>query len=155
MNIFFTDYDPVFAARNLSDKHCVKMVLETAQLLCSPHGPGVAPYKRTHYNHPCAIWARTSVNNYCWLLQHAYSLCEEYTIRYGKTHKSQQVVDWCAANMNKIVFTSDLFTEPPQCMPEKYKSKSVIGAYRKYYIGEKLSFAKWKTKVPVWIENRN
>ena len=65
MNIFVLDNDPFKAAEYQCDKHVVKMVLETAQLLCSAHE--TAPYKRTHYNHPCAIWTRSSLSNYMWL----------------------------------------------------------------------------------------
>jgi hypothetical protein len=35
-------------------------------------------------------------------------------------------------------FISLSFTEPPQCMPEKYRCDDYILAYRKYYIGDKL-----------------
>jgi len=37
MNIFYVDADPKKAAMCLVDKHVVKMILETAQLLCTAH----------------------------------------------------------------------------------------------------------------------
>ena len=37
MNIFFLDYDVVKCAKYHCDKHVVKMILETAQLLCGAH----------------------------------------------------------------------------------------------------------------------
>lgn len=37
MNIFYVDTDPVVAAQSLVDKHVVKMILETAQLLSTAH----------------------------------------------------------------------------------------------------------------------
>lgn len=55
MNIFVLDEDPVIAAKNLADKHIVKMTLETAQMLCSAHPSGIAPYKQAHMKHPCTI----------------------------------------------------------------------------------------------------
>jgi hypothetical protein len=40
-------------------------------------------------------------------------------------------------------FTSVEFTPPPQCMPDEYKHKDYITAYKQYYIGEKKRFAKY------------
>ena len=37
MNIFFLDENPTLSAQYHVDKHVVKMILETAQLLCSVH----------------------------------------------------------------------------------------------------------------------
>ena len=43
------------------------------------------------------------------------------------------------------------FENPPQCMPDKYKTADTIEAYRAYYKGEKATFATWKfTKQPDW-----
>ena len=95
MNIFVVNDDPKVAAQNLCDKHVVKMILESAQMLCSAFKNGEAPYKRSYYNHPCTKWARESQVNYEWLLTHAYELCEEYLLRYGKIHKPLDAIDWC------------------------------------------------------------
>ena len=35
MNIFYLDRDPVKAAQMSCDKHVVKMILESAQMLCT------------------------------------------------------------------------------------------------------------------------
>lgn len=91
MNIFVLDYCPVKSAQMQCDRHVVKMPLETAQLLCSAYPNDNAPYKRTHYNHPCSIWARKSENNYLWPIEHGLALCLEYNFRYGKNHKSREV----------------------------------------------------------------
>lgn len=154
LNIFFLDTDPVKAAQYQCDKHVVKMVLETAQLLSSVHyfcksiyNP---EYKLTHKNHPCAIWARTSVSNYVWLCRHGLALCDEYTFRYGKVHKSQRIIEDCFKYIPSIA--NDDFTEPPQAMPEQYKRKAFVEAYRSYYIGDKLYMANWKKReMPDWI----
>ena len=37
MNIFCLDKDPVKAAQMMCDKHIVKMLLESAQLMCTAH----------------------------------------------------------------------------------------------------------------------
>ena len=44
------------------------------------------------------------------------------------------------------------FTTPPQCMPDEYKDKDYVVAYRKYYMGAKAHFAKWERGVsaPEW-----
>ena len=37
MNIFFLDKDPVISAQMMCNKHVVKMILETAQMICTTH----------------------------------------------------------------------------------------------------------------------
>ena len=95
MNIFVTDENPIKAAQNLDDKRVVKMVLESAQMLCTAlHENGashLAQYKPTHKNHPANVWARETRMNYGWLLMHFMALCKEYTHRTGKTHKSESL----------------------------------------------------------------
>lgn len=93
MNIFVTNPCPVQSAKYLDNKRVIKMILESAQMLSTAmHTLNIpnAPYKKTHYNHPCAVWCRTSRANYLWLLEHFKALYEEYTNRYGKTHKTSQ-----------------------------------------------------------------
>jgi hypothetical protein len=135
----------------LCDKHVVKMVLESAQMLCSIRED--APYKRAYYNHPCTIWSRASKKNYLWLYDHAKEIANEYYVRYNKIHKSEDVLDWCFRNIDSCVFTGEVL-DIPLCMPDQYK---VIGdpvtSYRNYYLGEKLKFAKWPVgKIPVWVK---
>lgn len=150
LNIFAVDSDPVVAAQSLCDAHVIKMILESAQMLCAAHPQGFAPYKRSHYNHPCTIWARTSKANYMWLCEHAKALCAEYTYRYGKRHKSEDVIDWCIANSSEIPNGS--LTPHAQAMPPQYRNGSFVEAYRAYYRGEKSRFAKWrKREPPLWF----
>ena len=149
LNIFAVDSDPVVAAQSLCDAHVVKMILESAQMLCAAHPAGVAPYKPTHMKHPCTIWTRTSRENYDWLCRHAKALCEEYTYRYGKRHKSEDVIDWCIANSSEIPNGS--LTPHPQAMPDQYKRPHFTDAYKAYYIGEKSHIAKWRRRDrPAW-----
>ena len=150
MNIFVVDEDPEIAARQLCDKHVVKMILETAQMLCTvaaSHGYDT-PYRATHAKHPCTLWAAKSADNWSWLLQHGLAMCAEYTRRYGRTHKSEQVIMWCAGL--KIGFPESSLTPFAQAMPPKYKNESAVTAYRAYYHGEKAAFATWKSEVPQW-----
>ena len=162
MNIFFLDYDTQKCAQYHCDKHVVKMVLETAQLLCGVHhmtpqlqnnyrtSTVQVPYKLSHKNHPCAIWSRESLSNYLYLCDLGLELCKEYTYRYGKRHKSQDVIEWCLINKPNIVDKN--FTTPPKAMPDEYKVNDVIESYRNYYRGAKKSFAVWKHKnLPEWF----
>ena len=75
MNIFYLHQDPHEAAKLQYNKHVVKMILESAQMLCTAHhcimtGDADVPYKMAHKNHPSTVWARRSANNYEWLYHH-------------------------------------------------------------------------------------
>jgi hypothetical protein len=153
VNIFVLSSDPAAAAGYLCNKHVVKMPVETAQMLCSAHS-GPAPYKKTHVNHPCSIWARTSICNYQWLCEHGMAICDVYRQRYGRTHASQAVIEWC---MNHVPSLDGIaLTAFVQAMPEKYKSNiCVIRAYRDYYFHEKRHFAVWPNNdMPFWMRKR-
>jgi hypothetical protein len=151
MNIFYLDQDPETCAQYHCDKHVVKMILETAQLLCATQWlcGNEAQYRLTHKNHPSTIWTRQSIHNYRWLCELGIQLGLEYTLRYGKIHKSQAVVEWCRDN--EPLLPDIPFTNPPQAMPDYCKLDDTVLAYRKYYINEKSGFAKWKTTTPEWF----
>ncbi len=122
MNIFILDLDVKKCAQYHVDKHVVKMILETAQLLCGVHHvtdqvTDQVPYKLSHKNHPCSIWARESLSNYLYLCELGLELCNEYTYRYGKRHKSQDVIEWCLTNKPNILDKG--FTEPAKAMPDE------------------------------------
>ena len=111
------------------------------------------PYKLSHKNHPCAIWVRQSLTNYLYLCELGLELCKEYTYRYGKRHKSQDVIEWCIDN--KLSISDKGLTEPPKAMPEEYKVKDIILSYRNYYMGAKSGFTTWKNrKIPDWFEKK-
>jgi len=144
MNIFILDSDPVLAAQYQCDKHVVKMVLESAQILSTIVS---GPYKPTHARHPCVIWAGSKAGNYNWLVEHALALCTEYTHRYGKVHKCEAVI--------REAITPSLPPGQSQfvlCMPVQYQCFSdPVKSYRDYYLGEKAGFAKWTNRdVPFW-----
>ena len=150
MNIFYLDKDPVKAARVQYNKHVVKMILESAQILCTAHHHYNSlidiPYKKAHYNHPSTIWARKCAANYSWLYEHMRALGDEYTRRYGKQHlsitKCKELLSIAPQRINKYAS----FTQPPQCMPDEYKDPCSIQAYWNYYIGEKYTIANPKTE---------
>lgn len=144
VNIFVLSEDPVEAARAQCDKHVVKMILESGQMLCAAHPPEVAPWKRTHYNHPCTVWTRTTKSNYSWLAAHGLALCEEYTNRYHKRHKSEDVLLWCAENVPLAVPDGPLTPFAIAIKDPKYHTGEPVSSYRAYYKGDKVRFAKWK-----------
>ena len=159
MNIFVVDLDPRQAARDLSDKHVVKMVVEGCQMLSTIHRMGsshviyapVELYKASFQNHPCTIWARKTSENYLWLANHTLALSREYSLRYpGKIHKAHDMCIWFTKVIPHNVPIGEL-TEFAQAMPDKYKNSDPVQAYRNYYIGEKSGFAKWKTQPPEWF----
>ena len=148
MNIFYLNECPKKAAQVQYNKHVVKMILESAQMLCTAHhhygnGDNV-PYKKAHYNHPSTIWVRQNSIHYDWLYDHMIALGDEYTKRYGKTHLS-------IIKCKDLVYLPPgiptvMFNQPPQCMPDEYKDECSIQAYWNYYIGEKHVVANLKTE---------
>lgn len=152
MNIFVLDMNPIICAEYHNNKHVIKMILETGQLLSNAHyfvgKSGIC--KPTHFNHPCSKWARTSQDNYIWLSQLGYALCNEYTYRYDKTHKWQDNMQWLRDNIPDLPKTN--ITPFVQAMPDYCKvEKDAVSAYRKYYCMEKQHIAKWKMRpIPEW-----
>ena len=159
MNIFYLDEDPRICAEMHCDKHCVKMILETAQLLCTAHrvldgdeyADKVGLYKTAFQNHPCAVWIRECADNYLYAYYLLVNLCEQYELRYKKTHACEKLLP----HLIRLPVNTSIdknFTDPPQCMPDQYKGSDTIKAYKDYYLGEKMYFAQWKfTEVPSWI----
>ena len=150
MNIFYLHDDPHLAASYVYDKHKVKMILESAQMLCTAHhhyaeerdyDASYIPYKKAHYNHPSTIWCRQNASQYKWLYDHMIALGNEYTKRYNKTHLT---ITKCADALKRLPPTipESTFTEPPQCMPDHYKVVGCsITAYWNYYEQEKHTVA--------------
>lgn len=163
MNIFFLHLRTKLCAQYHVDRHVVKMILETTQLLCTAIWVlgGTAPLKETHKNHPSAIWARSGRINWKWLRKLGLALCEEYTFRYGKIHKLEPILKTLEPPSN---LPNVPFFPPPQAMPDVYKETgdcgtvcsatlNTIKAYRKYYITGKKHLHQWKTR-HAW-KNRN
>ena len=158
MNIFYLDKDPIIAAQMSCDKHVVKMILESAQMLSTTHrildgdeyADKVGLYKLAHKNHPSTIWVRSSSKHYKWLYDHMIALMEEYTYRYGKHHATERLIE--PLRIEPWLIPNNGFVDPPQCMPEILKGKDTVLAYQTYYILEKSGFAKWsKREIPAWF----
>jgi hypothetical protein len=153
MNIFILDLDPFKAAEYHCDKHVIKMILESCQMLstaCRLSGCGDVGYKATHINHPSSLWARDTIDNWLWLRNLAEGLNTQYQKRYCKAinHKSYDVIKTLPLpHISKTGLSTFA-----QAMPDGYKNDDVVKAYRSYYINEKNSFAKWDKlcNVPEW-----
>lgn len=163
MNIFYIHKDPVIAARAMTDKHVVKMIVESAQLMSTAHryldgemyitlsksGSRLKRwnhptldhilYKSCFINHPSGVWIREAEENYMWLFHHFSALCDEYTARYGKIHSTDTLL-------------RDIFKNPPKNIPKMgptpmriaitdrrhHVPNNPVQSYLNYYIAEKL-----------------
>ena len=153
MNIFVLDQNIRKCAEYHCDKHVIKMILESAQMLSSVvriQGHDIG-YKLTHKNHPCTIWARESLSNYLWLLQLTDSLNSEYRYRYNKevNHKSYDMVKTLPIPNLPVIG----LTPFAQAMPDQYKNRNTVKAYRSYYLNEKSNILQWtKRETPFFYQ---
>jgi len=180
MNIFILDEDPVIAAQLQCDKHAVKMVVESAQMLSTvhrmldgevykapsksgkrmikkwrhPHQDDVL-YGAVHMHHPCTVWTAETKSNYDWHYQHFVALCQEYTYRYGRKHLSEvkllDVLKDAPANI-----PHGPLTRMPLAMkanPECINEDDIVGSYQAYYQTKQDRFEMvWsKREVPEWF----
>lgn len=180
MNAFILSSDPIEAAQMLDDKRALKLVLEEAQILSTAHrvldgfpvnefgkdeNRVVVRYhlkdlyldkvlcKSAYPNHPLNLWARESSENYLWIYKYFCTLLNEFKFRYKHPHSFEKYIDI----LNKLPKNIPIKEQTPfaQCMPEKYKNIDAVIAYRNYFIGEKLSTAKWNKgrEKPEWLNN--
>jgi len=178
VNIFYLDNDVTKCAEMHNDKHCVKMILEYAQLLSTAHRvlDGTQSlsfsktgrkqtkyilsdereyvlYSATHLNHPSSVWCRQSDLNYDWLFNMFQALMAEYTYRYGKVHATSRLEVFLAQIPKNI--PKGPFTQPTPAMPDEVKIPGdSIRSYRNYYIKNKPHLASWKKRQqPEWYAN--
>jgi len=186
MNIFVLDKSISKSVESYIDKHVLKMILESGQMLCMANsvlksvgylprklenveqnevmefseqfkgmevGNRAIPYLpiKSHLNHPCTIWARTSRSNWEYLFDLIKRINEEYMYRYesNSEHKTYE-------NLKNLMPPSNLKDKglkiPPLAMPDEYKEKSVVESYRSYYRNEKEEIAEWtKRDKPLWF----
>lgn len=180
MNIFYIDEDPKKAAVAQYDKHVVKMILESAQMLSTCHrllkgtsketfdtnkgkivrrhilpdpGEEALLYQVAHAEHPSTRWVRESMGNYLWLYNHFLALQDEYTYRYDKVHASSR--------MNEVLAIPPVMphtrqTPIPLCMPLHYHSNDHVESYRRFYVLEKSDRNKFNYRrnrpAPEWFE---
>lgn len=184
MNIFILSEDPVQSAILQCDKHVVKMILESAQMLSSVHRmldgtltkmpsksgktmvkawlldePRDAKlYKAVHIGHPCTVWTTESLENYDWHYKHFEALSLEYTYRYGKQHKSWvdlgEILATAPNNIPKIGQTP--FKLAMGAAPECINESDPVGSYRAFYQTKQDRFKMvWsKRDIPEWFKVR-
>lgn len=176
MNLFYLDTNPVKCAQYHCDKHVVKMILETAQLLSTAHRvlDGEQYFKlsknnrRLKYwrlndnredelyqvfgvNHPVSKWVRECSDNYIFAFNLFQELNKEYEYRYDKKHKSKQLIGELA--YMPINIEPGRMTTPSLAMPSIYYDEDPVKAYRNYYLGEKASFLNYtKREKPDWLK---
>lgn len=176
MNIFVLDLDPKIAARLHCDKHVPKMIVESTQMLTNAYYsvskneqnikemfktfPRIdsygepKPYMISHYNHPCSIWVRKSLDNFEWLISLSHELCIEYTKRFGKRHVCQDYIEWFNDNLPKIERKG--LTSFATAMPLEYVTDNAVESYQKYYVS-KESYMKMEYRLgnkPEFFKNK-
>ena len=157
MNIFHLDKDPVLCAQYHCDKHVVKMILETGQMLCTAYqrhyGLKDDLYKPAYPHHPMTKWVGDSGGNFYFTIKLFDALLTEYTNRYNKVHKTSKIILLFNSKYKKWDNMEGDFTTPPLCMPDEYKLDDYIQSYKNYYIGEKMYFAKYNySETPYWLK---
>jgi hypothetical protein len=151
MNIFYLDKSPIVSAKAMTNKHVVKMILETAQLMSTAHhvldGDNLIVnrnriYKKTHVNHPSAIWVRESIGNYLWTRDHLYALLQEYAIRFNKSVNDHKTYDVFTNLFYPPLHINSNFDTTPMRIAitdtKHHVPNNPIASYRNYYIAEKL-----------------
>lgn len=158
MNIFATDSDPILAAKNLCNRHIVKMPSEMVTMIGSvfqqfkPNGKQVA-----YFNHPASVFVRQTKDNLEWSIIHGLAQCEEYSRRYKRRHAAQDMIEWADQNYRHLSFAEYGQTEFARCF-SGFKQEldatepNTVFAYRKFYVLDKEPFAKWPSKkeIPTW-----
>lgn len=171
MNIFALEYiiddginkdiDWVKSAESLDNMRVVKMILESCQLLSTAlHVNGVqgTKYKPTHINHPSTKWVSESSANFESLIIHTRSMLTEYSLRFGKIHKCEEVLRLNIIPLfinNRHLFPMSQPTPLKMAMPIEYQIEDdPVLSYRNYYVTkEKMRYPAGKE--PSWfLKNR-
>jgi len=180
MNIFVLEDCPVKAAEVQCDKHVVKMVVESGQMLSTAHrmldgdlevyinAKGRKArrynlndwrqqvlYKAVHYHHPCTVWTMESSENYNWHWKHLEALCAEYRFRYGKVHKTEETILHALKSLPKNIPIGKMtnFKLAMGSNPECMDENDIVGSYRSFYHTKQSRFKmRWTGRpVPNWF----
>ena len=162
MNIFGIDTDTTSCATYHTDKHIVKMPLETAQMVSFVYyhkdlWDGEVPnllmnFSAGHDKHPCSLWLRENLVNFLWTCEFGIKLIEEYRLRYDsqKHERCKMIFEWSLDNLPNLPVAE--FTPFAKAMPEEYKVDCSIESYRNYYKLGKSELHQWtKRNKPEWI----
>lgn len=146
MNIFVLDCDPEICASYHCDKHVLKMIVETSQLLSNCFPEETSPYVHTHMNHPVAKWVRETSENYKWTYRLLYHLIREYRRRWpGRDHACQRLLG-TFLDIPKELQQAEM-TRFALAMPDEMKSDDPVASYREYYWSKLADMEmKWTTR---------
>lgn len=157
MNIFWLHLNGRLMAVLHADAHAIKMVLEIAQM-CSNvyyhYTPSIKPdtvYKKTHVRHPMSVFVCQNKANFVLVAKRGIAIAQEYTRRFGKTHKCEAVLagmlecppDFTVCPPPEYADTTVLAEygkyHVPLCMPEEFHDKNACVAYLRYYLHKLLT----------------
>jgi len=158
MNIFAIEGDNagnvdwVKSAQSLDNLRVVKMILESCQILSTVlNEQGIpAPYKSFNPKHPSCLWAAESSANFKALIIHTDAMLKEYTVRFGKIHKCDAVLNKITSLYNKDYFDSHHPTRLRMAMPDFFRGTDVVESYRRYYANKK-NMRYPADRVPDWF----
>jgi hypothetical protein len=177
MNIFVTDDDPIIAAHNLCDQHVKsKMQIEGAIMLAHAFDQETLNHESTprtqsgkvrkrgkgYFNHQCSIWARESLENFEWLVEHTLEMFNERRVRLpgSKDHFTEGFIKWCKANKHNTIIAQRPMTPyaiainaDSNCRKiPNFEALPTIDKYREFIIHDK-EFATWSVRnKPTWYK---
>jgi hypothetical protein len=144
----------MLAARMHCDKHVIKMIVESCQILSTVAREKYKVdigYKSGWNHHPCVKWAAETDMNFAWLFILARQLCKEYTYRYNKTHKCESLLNEFEPLVKTLQY--DDFIEPYLAMPDDCKVPDKVESYRNYYLVHKSHLLYYtRREIPFWIK---
>lgn len=156
MNIFAVDRCPKISALHLHDRHVIKMILESAQMLSTAQrlygNTNEQLYKSSFIKHPCTLWVCISEENYIWLYTHFKALCDEFKHRYNRYHKSSKLTSLLASIPSGM--PSKELTDFVLAIPDIYKEENTVKSYRNYYLAEKIHNNCWtnrRIELDTWL----
>jgi hypothetical protein len=198
MNLFLLFSSCTDAVKALCDQHVVKMILETAQVLyCCHHVMGkehmersleefnvgkaepLKAYRPTHRMHPISVWVRAHAYHYTWACQYGLIMCKEYTLRYGKVHKTEAHLHFLSKlgypdvpvgyvpeapkkTSKEWVYATagipDVFYYFPLCMPEEFYVQehdgqyNAVSSYQNFYSNKGFEMRYRSSKKPAFID---
>ena len=183
MNLFILDNDPVKAAQLQCDKHVVKMIVESAQMLSTTHrvidgkesrrlsksGKTMSKYwelnddrehilyKAVHMHHPCTVWTMENLSNYQWHYKHFVALCDEYKYRYKMVHASDTLLRHYLYFPPAKIKTGNL-TKQPLAMKSNPECmfEDVVKSYRAFYQTkqDRFKMAWTNRQTPEWFNKK-
>jgi hypothetical protein len=184
MNVFALDNNPRVAAKFHCDTHVVKMIVESAQMLSTAHrlldgkksrvsyvtkkgkhrtkdvwtlakAWDSVYYKVAHPKHPSTVWTTLNAGNYSWHYELFCALCDEYTYRYGKIHKTDRLLRDALTRFPKNIIPGKRtpFALAMKSNPECMDPTNPIESYRAFYRTKQSRFKMvWTGRnVPSWF----